>query len=94
MCRKEVDSNERVFLQYEISKNLWQLYRNCIKEIGIEDNELNDNENILGDLEGFYRINAVLNVKKTISVSLNKKITNPIWYKKVLNLCMIMKIEM
>ena len=49
MCNVEVDSNEHMLFECEKSTSLWQSVIGWIRQIGIVEYEICEEDNILGD---------------------------------------------
>ena len=62
-----------MFLQCEISIELWNSVQNWIKELGMENYHLSNSRIILGDLENALSINTIILITKKVIYNSMKK---------------------
>ena len=72
-CDTHVDSIEHMFLQCEISIELWNSVENWIIELGMENHHLSNLRIILGDLENALSINTIILMSKKVIYNSMKK---------------------
>ena len=54
LCKRENDSNEHMLIYWEISSQLWNDTERWIRNIGIDEYDLNTETKLLGELKGAY----------------------------------------
>ena len=76
-CKTHVDSVEHMFLQCDISLELWEGVENWIRALGMENFNISASKIVLGDLENAHFINTIILLTKKVIYNSMKKEQQP-----------------
>ena len=75
-CKAYVESIDHMFLQCEISLELWSSIEYWIRDLGMENYNLSKSKIVLGDLDNATAMNTIILItKKVIYNSMKKRTT-------------------
>ena len=72
-CKDQVDSIEHIFLQCEVSIDLWGNIQEWIRLLGMENYNLSHSRIILGDMDNAMSINTIILLTKKVIYNSMKK---------------------
>ena len=76
-CQVHTDSIEHMFLECEISINLWDEVQEWIQTLGMDNYNLSQSRIILGDMENAMSINTIISLTKKVIYNSMKKEQRP-----------------